>query len=152
MRVKFGNGTKDVPVTEVNAANYLLPKGEEGSYHVKQEIPYFDPRTGVRKSVPRIQKYGAKEFGTIRRNLQQQGYQLDILHDPTEWLKAKAEEQAEKEALTAQRQHELKMQRREEEKAAMKAEIIAELKAAGVIPAEGGDDNETKTKGTTKKK
>ncbi len=148
MRVKFGKGTKDVPETEVTAENYIVPKGEEGSFHVKQEIPFFDQRTGARRSRPRIQKYGAKEFASIRRNLQQQGYVLEVLHDPTEWLKIKAEEKAEKEALTAQRQHELKMQRREEEKAAMKAEIIAELKAAGVIPdADDKGEAPTTTKG-----
>lgn len=145
MRVKFGNSTKDVPIVEVNAANYIVPKGEEGSWHVKQEIPSFNQRTGKRQSVPRVQKYGAKEFGIIKRNLEQQGYVIDILHDPTEWLKEQAEAKAEREALTAQKRHEQKVAQREKEKAAMKAEIIAELKAAGIIPAEA--DNKQKEKG-----
>lgn len=128
MRVKFGKGTKDVPVTEVTADNYILPKGEEGSYHVKQEIPSFHQRTGKRLSVPRIQKYGAKEFGIIKRNLEQQGYVIDILHDPTEYLREQAEAKAEQEALTAQKRHEQKVAQREKEKAEMEQAIIAKLK------------------------
>lgn len=134
MRVKFGNTTKDVSILEVTAANYIVPKGEEGSYHVVQEIKSFDQRTGRRVSRPRIQKYGAKEFAAIGRNLRQQGYDITILHDPTEWLREQAEKKAEQEAMTAQAVKERKTAQREKEKAAMKAEIIEELKAAGVIP------------------
>lgn len=146
MRVKFGKGTKDVPVRDVTAENYIVPKGEEGSYHVKQEVKTFNARTGERLSKPRVQKYGAKEFRQIERILRQQGYEIEVLYDPTEWLNQQAEAKAEREALTARQQHDRKVAQREAEKAAMKAEIIAELKAAGVIP--NGVDND---KGNTAK-
>lgn len=146
MRVKFGNGTKDVPVTEVTAENYLVPKGEEGSFHVKQEIPFFDQRTGKRRSVPRIQKYGAKEFQMIRRNLMQQGYDIVVLHDPTEWLKAEAEKKAEQEALTAQQKHELRKKQMAEQKEALKAEILAELREAGLLKEQKKEPAKTQKK------
>ena len=136
MRVKFGTGTKDVPISEVNAANYIVPKGEEGSWHVIQEIPSYHQRTGKRLSVPRVQKYGVKEFKDMQRLLRQQGYELTILHDPTDYLAKLEEEKAERENLTAEKKRELELKKREAEKAAMKAEILAELKEAGVIPSE----------------
>ena len=97
MKVKFGNGVKDVPIREVTAANYIVPAGEENAYHVLQDIPRYDPRTGKPLSTPRIQKYGAREFKDLSRNLKQQGYELTILYDPTEYLR----KQAEAEGLTA---------------------------------------------------
>ena len=152
MRVKFGSGTKDVPITEVTAENYLVPKGEENTYHVRQEITTFDQRTGRRLSKPRVQKYGAKEFKSIERILRQQGYSVEVLYDPTDWLKKKAEEQAEREALTAKKLHDRKVAQREEEKARMKAEIIEELKAQGVIPTEKPAEKPQEKKTAEKKK
>jgi hypothetical protein len=150
MRVKFGKGTKDVPVRDVTAENYIVPKGEEGSYHVKQEVKTFNARTGERLSKPRMQKYGAKEFKQIERILRQQGYEIEVLYDPTEWLNQQAEARAEREALTARQQHDRKVAQREAEKAAMKAEIIAELKAAGVIPNGENTENGNTAKGRGK--
>lgn len=150
MRVKFGNGTKDVPILEVNAANYIVPEGEEGTYHVRQEITNFDQRTGKRLSTPRIQKYGAKEFKTISRILRQQGYELTILHDPTDYLKEQAEKEEERKAMTVQKQRELAQKKRDAEKAAMKEEILKELKESGVIPAIDKTDAGKKSSGTKK--
>lgn len=150
MRVKFGKGTKDVPVRDVTAENYIVPKGEEGSYHVKQEVKTFNARTGERLSKPRVQKYGAKEFKQIERILRQQGYEIEVLYDPTEWLNQQAEAKAELEALTARQQHDRKVAQREAEKAAMKAEIIDELKAAGVIPNGENTDKGNTAKGRGK--
>lgn len=135
MRVRFGSGTKDVPIAEVTAENYIVPKGEEGIYHVRQEVKTFDQRTGKRLSRPRIQKYGVKEYQTVSRILRQQGYEMELLYDPTDWLRQQAEAKAEREALTARQQHERKVRQRDEERAKMKAEILAELKAEGIIPA-----------------
>ena len=33
MRVKFGNSIKDVPLLEVTKENYIVPRGEEDTYH-----------------------------------------------------------------------------------------------------------------------
>lgn len=140
MKVKFGTGTKDVPLSEVNAANYIVPAGEEGSYHVIQEITTFDQRTGKRLSKPRVQKYGPKEYKSIARILKQQGYEITVLYDPTDHLKEQAEKAEELKNMTAEKKRELEQKRREEEKAKLKAEILAELKESGVIPSDAPKD------------
>ena len=136
MKVKFGTGTKDVPLSEVNAANYIVPAGEEGSYHVIQEITTFDQRTGKRLSKPRVQKYGPKEYKNIARILKQQGYEITVLYDPTDYLKEQAEKEEELKMLTVEKKRELEQKRREDEKAKLKAEILAELKESGIIPSD----------------
>ena len=150
MRVKFGEGTKDVPLSEVNAANYIVPQGEENTYHVLQDIPRFDQRTGKKLSIARIQKYGAKEFKEISRILRQQGYELTILYDPTSYLAKKAEEEEERKLLVGRKKAELEAKRREAEKAALKAEILAELKEQGIIPS-GDEKPATEPKKTDNK-
>ena len=152
MRVKFGNGTKDVPIIEVNAANYIVPQGEEGAYHVRQEITAFDPKTGKRLSQPRIQKYGPKEYKQIERILRQQGYEITVLHDPTDFLKKQEEELEALRNMTAEKKKELEQKRYEEEKAKMKAEILKELKESGVIPSKEEKPEEKPAKDGSKKK
>lgn len=143
MRVKFGNSTKDVPIVEVTAENYIVPRGEEDTYHCRIEQKQFDPRSGKRLSRPRIQKFGAKMYPAIARNLRQQGWDIEVLHDPTDFLKEQEAKRQERENLTIQQRKELEAKRREAEKKAMKAEIIAELKAAGLL-------KEPKTTGSKK--
>ena len=137
---------KDVDIIKIDADNYKVPAGEEHLYHVKIEVKKFNPDSGARMSRPRIQIFGAKEYETtVKSDLVRQGYTLDVLHNPTEWLKqqeaakAKAAEQTaadrkkaaeEKAAADAKAAEETKAA----EKAALKAEIMAELKEAGVIP------------------
>lgn len=148
MLVKFGNTTKDVPVLEVNAANYIVPKGEEGTVHCRIEQVQFNPNTGVRQSRPRIQKFEPKTWPGIQRILRQQGWTIDVLYDPTAWLKEKEE----KERLSIEERvrlaQEAEAKKKAEMKAALKAEILAELKEAGVIKAEESKE----TKGGSKKK
>ena len=129
MRVKNGTGTKDVPILEVTAANYIVPQGEENTYHCRIEQVQFSQSTGKRLSRPMIQKFDAKMFQSVRRLLKQQGWTIDILYDPTAWL----EEQKEKENMTREKRRELEAARKQKEREALKAEILAELKAAGVI-------------------
>lgn len=84
MRVKTG---RDLPVLEVTKDNYIVPTGEEHLYHCRIEVKKFNAETGERQSQPRIQKFGATSFRTsIKKNLVKQGYTIDILHDPTEFL------------------------------------------------------------------
>jgi ribosomal protein S8 len=148
MRVKFGNGTKDVPILEVTPENYIVPEGEKQSYHVVQEVTTFDQRTGKRLSKPRIQKYGAKEFPSIARILKQQGYEITVLYDPTQYLKEQEQQAAEFKALTAEKKRELEQKKYEAEKAKMKAEILAELKAEGLIQSKTEDAASTKDVGS----
>ena len=148
MLVKFGNTTKDVPILEVNAANYIVPKGEEGTVHCRIEQVQFNPNTGVRQSRPRIQKFEPKSWPGIQRILRQQGWTIDVLYDPTAWLKEKEE----KERLSIEERvrlaQEAEAKKKTEMKAALKAEILAELKEAGIIKAEESKE----TKGGSKKK
>ena len=151
MRVKFGNATKDVPILEVTAANYIVPQGEEGTYHCRIEQQQFNPQDGRRLSRPRIQKFEAKSWPSVKRNLLQQGWTIDVLYDPTDWLN-KLKEQAQQTAAERQRlAEEAKARERAAMKEQMKAEIIAELKEAGVIKSEESDGKK-ENKGGSKKK
>jgi len=152
MLVKFGNSVKDVPILEVTAANYIVPKGEEGSYHCRIEQTQFNPRNGKRLSVPRIQKFSAKMWPMLSHNLKLQGWDIDILHDPTDYLRKQEEEAKMTEAERIKARKEAEQKRKAEEKAALKAEILAELKEAGIIPAAGAKNNpEPKTGGSKEK-
>lgn len=149
MRVRFGNGTKDVPLTEVTRENYIVPQGEENTYHCRIEQTQFHPRTGKRLSVPRIQKFDAKIFTSIQRTLKQQGWDVEILYDPTEFLKEQEAKIAEMKQLTYQQRKELEAARKKQEREAMKKEILAELKAEGLLNT--GKTTEPKTGGSKKK-
>ena len=136
-QIRTKDGTM-VSILDVTAENYLAPQGSEMSYHCRIEQRKFDSNTGQRLSVPRIQMFGKKEFDNgLLHHLRQQGYTVDILHDPNEWIKVNADriakEQAEKAALKKEAAEKAEKERRDAEKAAMKAEIIEELKAAGLL-------------------
>ena len=143
MRVKFGNTTKDVPIVEVTAENYIVPRGEEDTYHCRIEQTQFNPRNGKRQSRPRIQKFDAKMYTSIIRNLRQQGWDIEVLYDPTDFLKEQEAKRQERETLTIQQRKELEEKRKAAERKALKDEILAELKAAGML-------KEPKTTGSKK--
>lgn len=123
---------RDLPVEQITSENYVVPRGEEMVYHVKIEVKQFNAKTGERISRPRVQKFGIKTWqGSVRDSLVKQGYTIDVLHDPTAWIGAnKARMEAEKAA-------------------AMKAAILEELKAAGIIPSDGKSDEDTTSKETS---
>ena len=93
MRVKVSEGkTKDVAIIDVTPENYIVPDNEKHLYHCVIEIKKFDSETGKRLSIPCIQKFGKKGYeNSIADNLKKQGYTITVLHDPNEYLKAKAE-------------------------------------------------------------
>ena len=127
---------RDTRIENLTPDNYIVPKGEERSYHAVIEVVQFDPKTGKKLSKPRVQKFGKKMFEThVLDSLRKQGYTVTILHDPNTWIK----EQQEK-------AKEAKAKAKAAEKAAMKAEIIAELKAEGVIPGKPADAEDDKPK------
>lgn len=84
--------TKDgnfVPISELTAENYVVPKGEELCYHCVIEVVQFHQKTRERISRPRIQKFGRKMFEqTIRDSLLKQGYDVKILYSPVDYIKA----------------------------------------------------------------
>lgn len=115
---------RDLPIEQITSENYVVPRGEEIVYHVKIEVKQFNSKTGEKVSRPRIQKFGMKTWeSSVRDSLRKQGYTMEILHDPNTWIE---ENRAQIESLKAQK--------RESEKSALKAEILAELKASGIIP------------------
>lgn len=141
MRVKVSEGkTKDVAIIDVTPENYIVPDNEKHLYHCVIEIKKFDSETGKRLSIPRIQKFGKKGYeNSIADNLRKQGYTITVLHDPNEYMKAKAEADEKAKA-------EAEAKAKAEEKEALKAEILAELKAAGVIPAEPAKETKADAK------
>lgn len=151
MRVKVNDGkTKDVAITDVTPENYIVPSNEQHLYHCVIEVRKFDSETGKRLSVPRIQKFGKKSFENgILDALKKQGYTITVLHDPNEYVKAQTEEKAARTAAqqkAADAKAEAEAKAKAEEKAALKAEILAELKAAGVIPAEPAKETKADAK------
>ena len=122
MKVKFEGGIKDVPLKEVTAANYIVPQGEERSWHVIQEKKEYDRNTGKQLSRPVLQKYDTKCYPQTRKYLMDAGYTITVLHDPIQW--AQQHQQAQ---LKAQAQRNAGMLAAE--RAKMKAEIMAEIKA-----------------------
>ena len=150
MRVKFGNATKDVPVMEVTAENYIVPRGEEDTYHCKIEQTQFNPRNGKRMSKPRIQKFNAKMYPSLARNLRQQGWDIEVLYDPTEFLKEQEAKRQEMQEMTYKQRQEADAKRKAAERQALKDEILAELKKAGMLKAPTGAKapKEPKTSGS----
>lgn len=139
MRVKFGNATKDVPLLEVTPENYIVPSGEENTYHCRIEQKQFDARSGKRVSKPRIQKFDAKMYPSVARNLRMQGYDIEVLYDPTEYIAAEEAKRQELAGKTLKERMKMAAEKKAAERKALKEEILAELKAAGMLkaPAKG---------------
>ena len=102
---------RDTPIEKLTPDNYIVPKGEERSYHAVIEVVQYDPKTGQKLSKPRVQKFGKKQFeASVKNSLRKQGYTITILHDPNAWIKdqqAKAEKaKAEKAAAKAKAEQE----------------------------------------------
>ena len=86
-----------IDIEKLTPENYIVPKGEERSYHCIIEVVQFDSKTGKKVSRPRIQKFGKKMFEAhIYSSLKKQGYSVTILHDPNDWIKKNEEEKAKK--------------------------------------------------------
>lgn len=95
MKTKDG---KNVTVDKLTADNYAVPAGEELLYHCVIEVVQYDPKTGVKISKPRVQKFGKKTFETlVQKTLRKQGYTVNILHSPVGYAEALAKKKAEAE-------------------------------------------------------
>ena len=151
MQVKTETGRiKDVGILEVTPENFICPSNERNMYHCRIEIKKFNPETGERLSKPRIQVFGKKFFETFGlHNLRKQGYTVDILHDPNQFVKANRERIAAEERAKAEAEKEAE---KEAERQAIRAQILEELKAEGklkepgkVLTEEEKDNNAAKT-------
>jgi hypothetical protein len=134
MKVRFNGGIKDVPLSEVTAANYIVPQREERFWHVLQEKVEFNRNTGKRISQPVLQKYDTKAYPRTEKYLKDAGYTITVLHDPIAWEKANAEAAAKvkapEEADKAEAAKKAKEAEREALKEELRKELLAELKAA----------------------
>lgn len=109
-------------IERITPENYKVPKGEERSYHCIIECIQYDSKTGKKISVPRIQKFGRKMFEShVYSSLKKQGYNVIILHNPTEWLKEQAE-------IAKQKAEEAAAKKAEEDKALAEAKKAEEEK------------------------
>lgn len=129
-----GAQTKEVKILDVTPENYIVPKGEETFYHCRIEVRKFNAETGERLSVPRIQKFGKKFFETFGlHNLKKQGYTVDILHNPNDWLEKNKEQLEQMARAKAEAAAKAAEEERERQRAELKASIIEELKQEGLI-------------------
>lgn len=133
MQVKIENGERDrrdVSLMNVTPENFIVPQGEEHLYHCKIEVRKFNAETGERLSKPRIQVFGKKFFETFGfHNLRKQGYAVEVLHNPTEWIAANKEKSESMKKAKAE-------EARKAEREAIKAELLEELRMSGVIPSD----------------
>jgi hypothetical protein len=139
MRVKTETEgkTKDVGLLDVTPENFIVPKGEENFYHCRIEVVKFNQETGERISRPRMQIFGKKFFETFGlHNLRKMGYKVDIMHDPNVWEAANKEKIEANKRAKAEAAAKAATAAKAAEREKMKAEIIAELTASGVIPTE----------------
>ena len=74
---------QNLPLLSTHRENYEVPKGEEQVVHYKIERVTFDPQDGVtRVSHPDLIKTDVKMFDLVKRNLELQGYTVEILYHP----------------------------------------------------------------------
>ena len=129
MKVRFNGGIKDVPLSEVTAANYIVPQREERFWHVLQEKVEFNRNTGKRISQPMLQKYDTKAYPNTEKYLKDAGYTITVLHDPIKWAKANPDAKAKIDAQRAKAQADAKAAAAKAEREALKAELRKELLA-----------------------
>lgn len=139
---------RDTPIEKLTPENYIVPKGEERAYHAVIEVEQYDNKTGRKLSKPRVQKFGKKIFEThVRASLLKQGYNVTILHDPTEWIKAqqaKAAEAAQAKAKAEQERFDAAVAAAvAKEKDKIKAEILAEMGTAAKAKADAAEAKKT---------
>ena len=127
---------RDLPVEKLTAENYVVPKGEEKVYHALIEVTQFDQKTGKKLSRGRVQKFGRKIFeSSVRASLVKQGYEIVILHDPTEWLKEQAGKAAAKAKADAEAKKKAEQEKFDAAVAAAVAKALASQKNTTDAPA-----------------
>ena len=67
---------------KVTRATYKLPKGEEDYVHYTIEKIAFNPKTGQKISRQEVIKTNPKMFDNVKRNLEVQGFTVNVLHHP----------------------------------------------------------------------
>lgn len=127
-----------------------MKETERHAFHARIEIKQFNASTGARMSKPRIQKFGAKGFKDVLDGLQRQGYTVDVLYDPTDFLaqrrKARAAYQNNITAVRTQQIADQQAAEMEALKAEMRKELLAEMKAEAKAAEKEAPNTEDKKK------
>ncbi len=127
---------RDTPIEKLTPENYIVPKGEDKSYHCVIEVVQFDQKTGKRISKPRVQKFGKKMFeSSVLASLKKQGYTITVLHDPNAWLKEQQEKAAERAKQQAEEKAKAEQERFDAAVAAAVAKQMAAMNAGQGAPA-----------------
>lgn len=66
----------------VNRGNYTPDPSEKHLVHYKAELPRHNNKTGAKESHPELLKTGVKMFDGVKRDLEKQGYIIEILYHP----------------------------------------------------------------------
>lgn len=118
---------QNLPLLLTSRANYKVPKGEEQVVHYKAERVMFDPHDGTtRISHPDLLKTNVRMFDDVKRNLELQGYTVEILYHPEGKYSDVVIPKGAKQQL-AEKDAELRA--KEDEIARLKAQIEAQNKA-----------------------
>ena len=121
---------RDTPIEKLTPDNYIVPKGEERSYHAVIEVVQYDQKTGKKLSKARVQKFGKKQFETnVFASLKKQGYTITILHDPNAWIKEQQEKAAKTKAEQAAAKEKAEQEKFNAAVAAAVAKALAERDA-----------------------
>ena len=129
-----------------------MKESERHAFHARIEIKQFNASTGERMSKPTIQKFGAKGFKDVLDGLQRQGYTVDVLYDPTDYLaqrrKARVAYQNNIAAVRAQQIADQQAAEMEALKAELRKELLAEMEAEkkAELKAEKKVENKKATK------
>lgn len=75
---------KEEPNTEVPSLNgYKVPIGEEDLVHVMiTRGQRFDPNTGKEIIKPYLQKFGKREWNSLKEQMYKLGYKIELLYEP----------------------------------------------------------------------
>lgn len=74
--------TQTKKLADVNKSNYTPAAAEQHLVHYKAEIPRYDNKTGRKQSQPSLVKTGLKLFPSVKRELEKQGYVIEIVYHP----------------------------------------------------------------------
>lgn len=66
----------------VNRGNYTPNPSEKHLVHYKAELPRYNKKTGAKESHPELIKTGLKLFPSVKRDLEKQGYVIEIVWHP----------------------------------------------------------------------
>lgn len=106
------NGTN--PLDKI-AENYKVEEGTEHLYHAALWMEKYSEETGEPLYAPTTDVFGVQTFERNVSNFKKLGYTLKVLHDPREFLKNQAEQEAARAEQEEQNKIEQALQKQREE-------------------------------------